>query len=356
MPPTHAHFNGSVNLADTESVMREIAARVPSGLRRIPDGETGDRGNWIFFQMQKFLQSPSLVQARPLDAPEGDYEQVPQLRLADGVDPAQMTWPDLGYAGAYLASYVIFASLRRAGVIADGVRFQVEYPTPLASIGAYIAPEQQQALLGSYEQAMFADLARLLAAVPHDEVAVQWDVAVEFGVLEEAFAPGGAQAFDAIIAGLARCVDQVPAEVPVGLHLCYGDYGHQHFKQPESLALQVRVLDAVSVAAGREVSFVSFTVPQYQRTQSYFAPLTGLATDPGTELNFALVPYHPADQEPGTTCDQIGLIDAALAASPGGSRAWGICTECGMGRADREDIPTLLDLHREIIAKSQAIM
>jgi len=28
------------------------------------------------------------------------------------------------------------------------VRFQVEYPTPLASIGAYLIPEQQQALLG----------------------------------------------------------------------------------------------------------------------------------------------------------------------------------------------------------------
>ena len=150
MPPTHAHFNGSVNLADGESVMRQIAARVPDGLRRVPDGETGDRGNWIFFQMQKFLQSPSLVPARPLDAPEGDYEQVPQLRLADGVDPAQMTWPDLGYADAYLGSYTTFAALRRDGVIPDGVRFQVEYPTPLASIGAYIVPEQQQALLGSY--------------------------------------------------------------------------------------------------------------------------------------------------------------------------------------------------------------
>ena len=45
MPADHVHFNGSVNLADAESVMREIAARVPSGLRRIPDGETGDRGN-----------------------------------------------------------------------------------------------------------------------------------------------------------------------------------------------------------------------------------------------------------------------------------------------------------------------
>ena len=71
MSPTHAHFNGSVNLADAESVMREIATRVPSGLRRVPDGETGDRGNWIFFQMQKFLQSPLLVPARPPGAAEG---------------------------------------------------------------------------------------------------------------------------------------------------------------------------------------------------------------------------------------------------------------------------------------------
>ena len=350
MPPTHVHFNGSVNLADTESVMREIVSRVPSGVRRVPDGETGDRGNWIFFQMQKFLQSPALVLARPPEAAAGDYEQIPQVRLADGVDPAEMRWPDPGYAEAYLRSYATFAALRDEGVIPGGVRFQVEYPTPLASISAYVVPEQQEALLGSYERAMFADLDRLLAAVPHNEVAVQWDVAVEFGILEESFAPGGSQAFDAIIAGLARCVDQVPATVPVGLHLCYGDYGHQHFKQPESLALQVSVLNAVTAAAGRTVSFVSFTVPQYQRDESYFAPLAELAADPDTELNFALVPYHPADQAPGTTDDQVRLIDAALAASPGGSRAWGICTECGMGRVERAEIPGLLNLHREIVA------
>jgi hypothetical protein len=350
MPPTHVHFNGSVNLTDAESVMREIVSRVPSGLRRIPDGETGDRGNWIFFQMQKFLQLPWLVPARPLDAVAGDYEQMPQLRLADGVDPAEAKWPDIGYADAYLGSYQTFAALREQGVIPPGVRLQVQYPTPLASIGAWIVPGQQEALLGSYERAMFDDLDQLLAAIPHDEVAVQWDVAVEFGILEESFAPGGAQAFDAITAGLVRCADQVPADVPAGLHLCYGDYGHHHFKQPESLALQVRLLNAVTAAAGRTVSFVSFTVPQDQREQSYFAPLAELAADPGTELNFALVPYHPADQAPGTTGDQVRLIDAALAASPAGRRDWGICTECGMGRAGREEIPGLLDLHREIVA------
>lgn len=47
MPPTRFHFNGSVNLPGAETVMREIAARIPSGLVRIPDGETGDRGSWV---------------------------------------------------------------------------------------------------------------------------------------------------------------------------------------------------------------------------------------------------------------------------------------------------------------------
>ena len=80
------------------SVMREIMSRVPSGVRRIPDGETGERGNWIFFQIQQFRQSPWLVPARPLDTEAGNYEQLPRQQLADGVDPADMSWPDIGYA------------------------------------------------------------------------------------------------------------------------------------------------------------------------------------------------------------------------------------------------------------------
>ena len=350
MPPDHVHFNGSVNLTDTESVMREITAHVPSGLRRIPDGETGDRAVWILYQAHRFLQLPWLTPVQPFDPAEGDYEHMPQLRLADGADPAAVTWPDPGYADAYLGSYETFTALRKAGVIPGGVRFQVQYPTPLASISAYVVPEHQQVLLPAYEQAMFADLHRLLAAIPRHEVAVQWDVAVEVGILEESFGPIGPGVFDAIIGNLARCVDTVPAEVPVGLHLCYGDWGHRHFKQPESLALQVRVLNAVTAAAERPVSFVSFTVPQDQRAESYFAPLAGLATGPDTELNFGIVPYHPGDQTPGTTGDQARLIDAALADSPGGTREWGVCTECGMGRADREEMPVLLDLHRQIVA------
>jgi hypothetical protein len=59
---------------------------------------------------------------------------------------------------------------------------------------------------------------------------------------------------------------------------------------------------------------------------------------------------YPAEQAPGTTEAQVRLIDSALAVSQDGRRHWGICTECGMGRVDRDDIPALPDLHRQIIA------
>ncbi len=347
MPAISAHFNGSVNLADTETVMREIAARISAGVRRFPDGETGeDRSNWIFFQLQRFTGNPNFEVVRGEADPEA-YE-TPLVRLAAGVDPERLTWPDLGYAGVYLESYQTFVRLREQGVIAAGSRFQVQYPTPLASIGAYVVPEQQQLVLPSYEAAMFADLARLVAAIPHEDLAVQWDVAVEFGVMVGGFGPAAPELFDVIVANLVRCVDQVPADVPAGLHLCYGDYGHQHFRQPESLELQVRVLNGVAAASARPVSFVSFTVPQNQRDEPYFAPLANLAVGQEIELNFALVPYHPADQPAGTTQEQARLIDAALRGG-GGGRTWGICTECGMGRVDRDDVPVLLDRYQEIL-------
>lgn len=343
MPPTNIHFNGGVNLADTETVMREITTRIPTGLRRIPDGETGPRQQWIFFQLEKFWQTPGLEQAGVQDQPAEGYEQMPKVRLAEGTEPDDVQWPNLGYAEAYQDSYETFRRLRDEGAIPVGVRFQVEYPTPLAAINGWVVPEDQDRLEPSYERALFADLDRLLSALAHEDVAVQWDVAVEFAMLEGGFESAG-QDFDSIVARLARCVDHVPADVPVGLHLCYGDYQHQHFKQPESLQLQVRVANAVSERSQRTVSWIAFTVPQDRYDAAFFEPLRDLGASPDTEIDLALVPYHPAQQEPGTTEEQVRLVEEYL----GGD--WGICTECGMARAEREEIPGLLDLHRDILA------
>jgi methionine synthase II (cobalamin-independent) len=345
MPPSAVHFNGSVNLADAETVMRELASRVPVGVRRIPDGETGDRGNWIFFQLAKFLRTPGLCPAG--DQSAESYQEIPKVRLADGTDPDSIAWPDLGYAQAYQESFESFQQLRKADVLGDQVRYQVQYPTPLASINGWVVPEHHDALQPSYTRALFADLERLLNALPHDQLAVQWDVAVEFAILEQQdFASPETQTFTSIAQWLAECVDRVPAGVPLGLHLCYGDFQHQHFVQPRSLLRQVQVLNAVTESAKRPPSWCSFTVPQDQRDPAYFEPLSELRATEQTELYFGLVPYHPSQQEPGTTDAQVKLIDQHL-----GERAWGISTECGMGRAAADEVPGLLDLHREILGK-----
>jgi hypothetical protein len=274
---------------------------------------------------------------------------MPQLRLAEGASADTISWPNLGYADAYAESFEIFDRLQKEGTIAAGVRFQVQYPTPLASMAGTIVPEDQPAVAASYARALFADLDTLLAKLPHDRCAVQWDVAVEFGLLEGAMGPGSAMPIEQVTPGLVRCVDHVPVDVPVGLHLCYGDYGHQHFTQPQTIQMQVDLLNAVTSAAQRPVNWASFTVPQARSDAGYFAPLGDLTAGSETELYFALVPYHPDDQPDGTTAAQIQHIDTGLAASSAGHREWGICTECGMGRVAADEVPRLLDLHREIL-------
>ena len=120
-----------------------------------------------------------------------------------------------------------------AGAIPADVRFQLQYPTPLASMAGTIAPDDLPRVAPSYEQARFADLDTTLERLPHERVAVQWDVAVEFGALEGAMGPEAP--IDQIAPGLVRCLERVPADVPVGMHLCYGDYGHQPSRSSKSM-------------------------------------------------------------------------------------------------------------------------
>jgi hypothetical protein len=356
MPPTSVHFNGSVNLPDAETVMREISARIPTGVRRMTDGETGDRNYWISFQIRKFQQMPEfeMVASGRAYETEADAPEMPQLRLVEGASAETIDWPNLGYADEYTASFATFDELQKQGTIPAGVRMQVQYPTPLASMAGTIAPQDLPAVAPAYEEALFADLDTLLDRLPHDRIAVQWDIAVELGALEGAM--GITMPMEAIAPGMIRCLERVPDDVPVGLHLCYGDYGHEHWKQPESLQMQVDLVHAVTAASRRRLDFVSFTVPQNRDDSAYFEPLRGLTTGAETELNFALVPYHPADQAPGTAARQVEAIDAALGASAGGARDWGVCTECGMGRADAADVPRLLDLHRELLDRDAEIL
>lgn len=123
MPPTSVHFNGSLNLADTETVMREITMRVPCGLRRIPDGETGERKYWVLYQWKKLAQLPTLEWSTPPSEIGAGAQG--RMRLANGATATDVEWPDIGYANVYAESFGTFHALQNDGIVPLGVRFQV---------------------------------------------------------------------------------------------------------------------------------------------------------------------------------------------------------------------------------------
>ena len=65
MPPVAVHFNGGVNLPDTPTVLRTLVERVPHGVRRLPDGEPGERAGWIGYQVPRLLTTPGLEPVAP---------------------------------------------------------------------------------------------------------------------------------------------------------------------------------------------------------------------------------------------------------------------------------------------------
>lgn len=337
--PRGVHLVGSVPLDSAEAVFRAASAALGDRLRRLPDGETGERSGWIGWQFAVMQRHPQL-EVLPPDPASRFYGPRPTFRIRPGTDARQIAFGTLGYADAARASYATFARLQREGVVPPGMRFQVSLPTPLAPILAYVAPEAQEALEPAYTARLLAELDEILAAIPADRLAIQWDAAIEFAVLEGLLTAPDPDPEVGIIERLVRLGDRVPAAVELGYHLCYGDAGHQHFTQPGDTGTLVRVANALAMGLARPLTWLHLPVPRERTDDAYYAPLRDLRLPPDTQLYLGLL--HLTDGEEGARA----RIAAARRAVP----AFGVATECGFGRRPPEVMPDLLRLHAALSA------
>ena len=113
--------------------------------------------------------------------------------LRSGSSAATLQFDALGYADAAIASYATFARLKAEGVVPAHYRFQVSLPTPIAPVAANVVVEDQAAVLPAYADRLLAELKFMTDTIPHDQLSIQWDVAVEVGVLEREFPTGFAE-------------------------------------------------------------------------------------------------------------------------------------------------------------------
>jgi hypothetical protein len=340
-----AHLVGGLRAPDAEAAMRTAAGILGRHLRAVTDGETGERSQWIWWQIGRLTAIDGIEMAGMSENPNTeneDYETFPQL----SVSPSVLELPPraLGYADAAEASYAVYRRLRAEGVIPPDVKFQVSIPTPYATVVAWVPVEAQETFFPVYADAMAAEVRDIARAIDRDDLVIQYDVAVEFGVLTASFAAAGNLAEKQyIIEALEQALDDVPAGVERGLHLCYGDYKHRHFHAPEDLSVCVDLANGVGAAA----DFVHMPVDRENgRDPAYHEPLRDLSPVP-TRLALGVIDY---EGDPQRTRD---LVAAASAGS--GGMTFEVATECGMARIDQRgpggpSLERLLALHAEVAA------
>ena len=335
-----AHFVGSLGLETAAAAMSSVAEILGPCCTRIPDGETGERGYWVRWQISTFEKCDDLELEIVRETVEGykDKLERPLFAIKAGVDPAKLDLGELGYADEAIESYATFAALKASGTINADVRFQVSIPTPLALILSFVSPASQLALEPAIVQATKRDLKKIQGAIPAGQLAIQFDVCMEVLGYEGAVKLPFEDGLNQSVRRVGELGDEIDARAEFGIHLCYGDPGHKHVVEPKDLATSVAFANGITDATSRLVNFMHMPVPKERSDEAYFEPLKNLALAPETNLVLGLV-HHTGGVDDSQT---------RIAAAEKFVSEFDIATECGFGRRDPATIPALLQIHRDL--------
>ncbi|MFQ5661228.1 MAG: hypothetical protein ACE5GZ_12455 [Gammaproteobacteria bacterium] len=326
------HLVGSVPFDNCRQVFQNVAAILGNYIHRLPDGETGVRSNWVDWQLPILQQNPNL---KLVSNKAYEYTQIKMLGLRSGCNSKNLQLGDLGYSNAALASFEEFQKLKSSGDIPRHCRFQVCLPTPLATTHLYVEQSLQPDFEPQYADRLSGELKQILDAIPHDELAIQWDTAVEFALLEGVMPSCIEDLQQGIIDRLLRLTTTVPEPVELGFHLCYGDSRHKHFCEPEDTGKLVLIANAIAAGVERELNWIHMPVPKDRSDDAYFKPLVNLRLAENTQLYLGLV--HYSDGEAGTR-RRIKTAKKYVT-------NFGVATECGFGRRAPDTLDELMHIH-----------
>ena len=260
---------------------------------------------------------------------------MPTLCVAEGVEPADIRFSELGYAREARSSYQDFLIARQRGELPAGVRFQVCLPTPLAVTYSFCSEKDVVAIERAYEKAMIREVETVCRAIPHKDLCIQWDICTEM-LIWDGQIPGRYPAVgisnEEMMARIQRLSAAVPSDIELGFHLCYGDLDGKHFVEPRDAGKMVELANALMKTITHPISYVHMPVPIARTDDAFFQPFSNLKLPPGTELYLGIV--HAADGVAG--------VKKRMAAANKYVRGFGISTECGIARAKTPDVVTEL--------------
>ncbi len=338
--PRNIHLVGSVPLADAQDVFVTVSAALGPYLLRIPDGETGERSDWIAHLEPIFASHPALEKSDEVFRLHATAPGRVRYRLRPGAAITDVAFDNLLYADIAIRSYQDFARLKRQGTIPPHCRFQVDLVPAHSVIWLFLQEDLHQALDPVYNDAVRREIDKLARAIPHDQLAIQFDVAsAVFARLQRnepnAYGRDKEEMLATFGTILVKLADRVPPAVELLFHFCYGDSNHRHMVEPIDMNDMVDLANYLGREITRSIELIHMPVPRERSDDAYFEPLTRLELGKATQLCLGLVHYT----------DGIAGTRRRLATAEKYVKNFAIATECGFGRRPANTIPELLRIH-----------
>ncbi len=273
---------GSLPADSSESALRSAAEFFGDLVFALPDGETGPRAAWVGYERERLVRPNAdvvVVQetGSPTGIPRHAYE-TPVFGIRPGANGLHWdSWPRIDDA---IEGYRVFKALREQGLIPAQLRFQVGLPFPSSALNGFKAdfPADYPIAEWAFEDLVARELARLSAAIPPGDLAIQWDLAYETQDIEGVLAWTGEGGWERFAGPVTRLTRLIPEEVLVGYHLCYGTFPEWPMYEARDMGVLVRMANFAVASSGRTVDWLHLAGPRYLRSEDrgFFRPLTDL--------------------------------------------------------------------------------
>ena len=304
-------------------------------LHTLPDGETGERRNWIIHIVEALRNHPDFEIAREGDW--SDYDKTPRFKVVAGKRLSADAL-SLGHAAAFHANYKTFKALRAKHGLGD-LAYQVGIPGDLDLALFVFGPAGIVTRRRPFMEATLREI-RAIHAEGGDDVVFQIEVPAELAFVAQMPPPMRPLVASYMASGICRLARLSPAGTRFGIHLCLGDMNHRAIARLTDVGPVVQLANAIGRgwSAGRRLDYIhapfaAANIPPVL-DESWYAPLSKLSLPTGTRFVAGCI------HEDLSIDDQQKVIE--LIERRVGARV-DLATACGLGRRERAAAVATMD-------------
>jgi hypothetical protein len=337
-----SHLVGTIPAETTGEAMALAEQLLGPTLQWLPDGETGERRNWIATIIDGLGSHPDLELVKAADW--SSYDDTPRYRIRKRHRLRGETM-DFGHVGWFRHAQPEFRIVKERLGRPD-LALQIGVPGPVDMAAFTLGPRGALLHRKPFQDATVAEIAAIFAEAGQ-EVVFQVEVPFELVLVAQAPAPLRplvARWFGSLIASVAR---EAPAGARFGIHLCLGDLDHKSLTEMKDIGPVVHLANAIAAAWPAERSLDFVHAPFAGASQpppsdpNFYAPLWRLRLPGRTRFIAGFVFEHQSLEEQRAV---LAMIERAY------GRRVDVSAACGMGRRSMEETVASLKLARQLAA------